>query len=518
MISQCIVFDFSGDVLYSWVSGGGKLEIPVVNRFILDVLINDAVEMDGGYSTANEMVKYIRSGRVVYCVTYAKLLTLSGVEGLLQRVKLAFDNEDNVTSVLVEYQEGLKSHLEANTPEPNVETVAEVKKTKQKGNKKSRKWGEDGTFYEDNGEGDEKLDFSHAAPASSGTKSANVSQLVGSVEGYGNKRKDGKFVISDLSEQQQEQSVGVVSGFKKMWSQYVGGGEITPEEFKKVRGKVVDHLVRKNVSNSVCEGLMDEIERVVMGQRKGGFTSLESVIKEEMAVKLRKLLTPTTSINLLSDIESKKDPYVISVVGVNGVGKSTNLSKLAYWLLQNDLKVLIAACDTFRSGAVEQLRVHVNNLNGLSSEGGKIELFELGYGGKDLVSKIARGAITHARDNNFDVVLMDTAGRRHNDSQLMAPLASFAQVANPDKIIMVGEALVGSDAVMQAKNFNGAFGKGRGLDAFIVSKCDTVGGQLGSIVDLVYATKVPVLFVGVGQTYTDLRVLSVEWVINQLLS
>ena len=130
-------------------------------------------------------------------------------------------------------------------------------------------------------------------------------------------------------------------------------------------------------------------------------------------------------------------PYSITFVGVNGVGKSTNLSKVCFWLIQNGLKVLIAACDTFRSvfyifgtefraernqscrsGAVEQLRVHVRNLSMLGVDGptgskGRVELFERGYG-KDAAG-IAKEAISYGRDNDFDVVLIDTAGRMQDN-------------------------------------------------------------------------------------------------------
>lgn len=199
-----------------------------------------------------------------------------------------------------------------------------------------------------------------------------------------------------------------------------------------------------------------------------------------METSLRKILTPTSSLDLLREIESvnnpplststssflstnsnqrtaKGRPYVISIVGVNGVGKSTNLSKIGYFLLQNKHRVLIAACDTFRSGAVEQLRVHARNLSELSRrEGGHIELYEKGYG-KD-AANIARDAVSYATAHDFSVVLIDTAGRRHNDARLMSSLEKFAALANPDKIFMVGEALVGTDSVQQARHFNAAFG------------------------------------------------------------
>lgn len=143
-------------------------------------------------------------------------------------------------------------------------------------------------------------------------------------------------------------------------------------------------------------------------------------------------------------------------------------------------------------------------------------MFEKGYG-KD-AANIAKDAVTYATSQKFDVVLIDTAGRRHNDQRLMSSLEKFAQFANPDKILMVGEALVGSDSVMQARNFNAAFGGKRGLDGFIISKCDTVGDMMGSLVSMVHATGIPVVFLGVGQHYGDLRTLNVGSVVGMLMS
>jgi signal recognition particle receptor subunit alpha len=186
-------------------------------------------------------------------------------------------------------------------------------------------------------------------------------------------------------------------------------------------------------------------------------------------------------------------------------------------LLQNNYRVLVAACDTFRSGAVEQLNVHVRNLKELSAREnvGYVDLYQKGYG-KD-AANVAKDAVEYASANKFDVVLIDTAGRRHNDVRLMSSLEKFAKFAKPDKILMVGEALVGTDSVMQARHFNAAFGSGRGLDGFIISKCDTVGDMIGTLVSMVHATGIPVLFLGTGQHYGDLRNLSVPWAVKLLM-
>lgn len=236
---------------------------------------------------------------------------------------------------------------------------------------------------------------------------------------------------------------------------------------------------------------------------------------------LTKILTPTTSLDLLREIahtnSSSSRPYVLSIVGVNGVGKSTNLSKIAFFLLQNHHRVLISAADTFHSGAVEQLRVHVDRLKELSQrEGGQVELFEKGYG-KD-AANIAADSILHAEKNGYNVVLIDTAGRRHNDARLMSNLEKFGKMANPDKILMVGEALVGTDSVAQARNFNASFGPGRNLDGFVISKCDTVGDMVGTIVSMVHATSIPVVFLGTGQHYSDLRTVNVQAITRLLMS
>jgi signal recognition particle receptor subunit alpha len=306
-----------------------------------------------------------------------------------------------------------------------------------------------------------------------------------------------------------------------------------------------------------------------------------------METSLRKILTPTSSLDLLREIDAvttttsqqqqQPRPYVISIVGVNGVGKSTSLAKLCYFLLQNRHRVLIAACDTFRSGAVEQLRVHARNLAELAAREQEaaaaaaaaaqssplhshapprapaVELYERGYG-RDAAA-VARDAVAHGAAHGFSVVLVDTAGRQHNDARLMAALGKFAALARPDKVFMVGEALVGADAVAQARHFGEAFGMGagpsssssppppphtshassflsssssssspssmvvgRGLDGFIVSKCDTVGDMVGALVSLVFATGVPVAFLGTGQHYGDLRTLNIAWAVRLLMA
>ncbi|KAK7204168.1 signal recognition particle, alpha subunit, N-terminal-domain-containing protein [Myxozyma melibiosi] len=409
--------------------------------------------------------------------------------------------------------------------------------SKKSAKKKLRKWDADGTAR-DVSDDEGPLDFSASKKANGSAPdddSAVNSQLLedADVSKWGSKTKSGDFVLKDLSseinsilassdEKSDNSSGSVLSSGFGYFRNIIGSKVLSEADMENALNGMKDHLMKKNVAPEVAQHLCDVVRKSLVGTKTGSWTSIEKTVRVAMEDALRKILTPSTSVDLLHEIQRVKSgssarPYVISVVGVNGVGKSTNLSKIAYWLLQNDMKLLIAACDTFRSGAVEQLRVHARNLKKLTErEGGKIELFEKGYG-KD-AAVIARDAIAYGNEQGYDVVLIDTAGRRHNDTRLMSSLEKFAKYANPDKIVMVGEALVGTDSVQQARNFNAAFGPNRNLDFFLISKCDTVGDMIGSMVNMTYSTGIPVLFVGTGQMYTDLRTLSVPWAVNMLMS
>lgn len=403
---------------------------------------------------------------------------------------------------------------------------------KKKPVKKMRKWTENGLAEEVDEESNEALDFSSNKPSKAKSQE-NEAEI--DMSSYGKENTQGNFLVSSLdddvldddsddSDAQPASTSRLSFGFL---SNIMGGKTLTPEELTKTLEATRTHLIEKNVAPEVADGLCETVKTTLRGSKTKNWTSIQATVQTAMADALRRVLTPSTSEDLLFEIRKKEranksalanySPYVISVVGVNGVGKSTNLSKIAFWLLQNRFKVLIAACDTFRSGAVEQLKVHVTRLRELTerNNAGKIDMFEEGYGKDAAVT--AQHAIDYGRKNRYDVVLIDTAGRRHNDDRLMSSLEKFGKLANPDKIVMVGEALVGTDSVQQARNFNAAFGPNRNLDFFLISKCDTVGEMVGSLVNMTYSTGIPVLFVGTGQNYTDLRTLSVEWAVQLLI-
>jgi signal recognition particle receptor subunit alpha len=149
----------------------------------------------------------------------------------------------------------------------------------------------------------------------------------------------------------------------------------------------------------VCDNVAQNLE----GKHIGSFQFVTSIVKQALNESMVQILTPKKRIDILREVyesQRQKKPYVITFCGVNGVGKSTNLAKVTFWLIENSFRVLIAACDTFRSGAVEQLRTHTRHLNALhppENHNGftMVELFERGYG-KDAAS-IAHEAISYGK-------------------------------------------------------------------------------------------------------------------------
>ena len=308
-------------------------------------------------------------------------------------------------------------------------------------------------------------------------------------------------------------------GFFGFVRKYVGNRELDDGDLDEMLPSFKSMLQTKNVGQEVADKVCDSVRNTLRGKKLQTLQNMKSVVKEAMSSALTRILTPKRSINLLRDVmENKKRgngrPYVAVFIGVNGVGKSTSLSKIAFMLQQQGHSVMIAACDTFRSGAVEQLRVHTNNLG--------LELYHQGYG-KDAAA-IASAAIKHAESMGIDVVLVDTTGRMQDNKPLMTALAKLVSVNQPDLVLFVGEALVGNDAVDQLTKFNQALADystlrvPRLIDGIILTKFDTVDDKVGAAVSMVYTVGVPVLYCGTGQSYSDLRELNVTAVIRALLA
>lgn len=319
---------------------------------------------------------------------------------------------------------------------------------------------------------------------------------------------------------EKEKNVGSwFSAFKSL----VGTKQLNREDIEPVLETMREMLITKNVASEPAEKICDSVGTKLEGKVIGTFNRVTSIVRESIREALVQLLTPKRRVDILRDIvdaKSNNRPYVIVFCGVNGVGKSTNLAKITFWLNENGHRVLIAAGDTFRAGAVEQLRTHAHHLNALHPQG--VQLFEQGYG-KDPAS-IAQAAIQLAVERKFDVVLVDTAGRMQDNEPLMRALSKLINVNDPDLVLFVGEALVGNEAVDQLVKFNQALsdhsavgGKVRLIDGIVLTKFDTIDDKVGAAISMTYITGQPIVFVGTGQTYHDLRSLNVNAVVKSLL-
>jgi len=333
----------------------------------------------------------------------------------------------------------------------------------------------------------------------------------------------------DEEEMLKSNASGKGGGMFSMFSNLVGNKALTRDDLEPVLAKLRDNLIAKNVANEVAASLIESVMVKLEGSVMGTFQSIARTVKDSLTQSLMKLLTPKRRIDILRDVleaKENKKPYVITFCGVNGVGKSTNLAKICFWLIENKFSVLIAACDTFRAGAVEQLRTHTRRLNSLhppqSNKGVQmVQLYEKGYG-KDAAG-IALEAINHARDSGIDVVLVDTAGRMQDNEPLMRALSKLISVNAPDLVLFVGEALVGNEAIDQLVKFNAALADHSAsddphtIDGIVLTKFDTIDDKVGSAISMTYISGQPIVFVGTGQTYTDLKSLNSKAVVTALM-
>lgn len=380
---------------------------------------------------------------------------------------------------------------------------------KKKITKKNRVW--------DDSPRESKLDFTDPAGGSGSNIEVEAAD-------HGESMMDKEEVFSSDSEFEEDEEVGKDNKpdakkkgwFSSMFQSIAGKANLEKADLEPALKALKDRLMTKNVAEEIAEKLCESVAASLEGKKLASFTRISSTVQAAMEEALVRILTPRRSIDILRDVHAAKEqrkPYVVVFVGVNGVGKSTNLAKVAYWLLQHKVSVMMAACDTFRSGAVEQLRTHARRL--------QIPIFEKGYEKDPAI--VAKEAIQEATRNGSDVVLVDTAGRMQDNEPLMRALSKLIYLNNPDLVLFVGEALVGNDAVDQLSKFNQKLAdlstspNPQLIDGILLTKFDTIDDKVGAALSMVYVSGAPVMFVGCGQSYTDLKKLNVKSIVKTLL-
>jgi fused signal recognition particle receptor len=277
---------------------------------------------------------------------------------------------------------------------------------------------------------------------------------------------------------------------------FFGKKEITEE----ILDEIEEILFTSDIGVETAQNLIDTIRRKVNRKELKDLNKLKLALKEEI---LNFLETPPKK----EIIYPKDEPLVIMMVGVNGVGKTTTIGKLAYQMHKEGKKVLLVAADTFRAAAVEQLSIW--------AERAGAELVKKDEGTDP--SAVVFDSIDIAKKKGFDVIIIDTAGRLHTKKNLMEELKKIKRVCNkklagaPHEIWLVLDATTGQNAISQAKMFHDALQ----LTGIILTKLDgTAKG--GVIVGISHQLKIPVIFVGIGEAIDDLKPFEPKWFVDAL--
>jgi len=265
-------------------------------------------------------------------------------------------------------------------------------------------------------------------------------------------------------------------------------------------------FVECDIAYDLAEKIALELEKELKGQKVSRFgKSFEAFVSDALRnVLLRSL--EVQHVDIVGSINERsrgKGTTVIMFVGINGSGKTTTIAKFAYLLKEKKFSVVLACSDTFRAGAIEQLEKHAERL--------KAKMVKRPYGCDP--ASVAYDAVNHATSHGIDAVLIDTAGRMQTKKNLMDELMKIKRVAQPQFTVFVGDALAGNDALDQARVFNSSVG----FDAAILAKFDT-DAKGGAALSIIYETKKPVIYVGTGQEYKDLRPFSLPDYVSSLLS
>ena len=285
-----------------------------------------------------------------------------------------------------------------------------------------------------------------------------------------------------------EEKKGFFGSFKK---------RLTEEKFEEMFEELQMILLQHNVAYAAVESIKKSLEEKLIGK-----TLKEVDLSEELKNSIEELLiNPPDFLKTIKDSLEVKSPFVIVFSGINGSGKTTTIAKVANYLKKNKLSVCLAAADTFRAAAIQQLEEHANKL--------KVPIVKKDYGADP--ASVGFDAAVYAKKNKIDVVLIDTAGRMQNKDSLMQEMEKITRVNKPDMKIFLGESITGNDATEQAKAFNESID----ITGIILSKAD-VDEKGGTAISVSSITGKPILFLGTGQEYKDLEVFDKKNLIKKL--
>lgn len=309
--------------------------------------------------------------------------------------------------------------------------------------------------------------------------------------------KKSRFSFGRKKDKSEESSGGIFS--------FIREKTISEKHVEDILWDLEMGLLEGDVAMEVASNVVDSVKNDLVGRKikrsnditEYTFNALKDAVAEIIDI-------PGKSMTAM--IEEKKgqgEPFVVMFVGINGTGKTTTIGKLANYYLKKGYEPVIAASDTFRAGAIEQVTHHADNV------GVKIIKHQKGSD----PAAVAFDAVEHARAKGKELVLIDTAGRMQTNTNLMDEMKKIKRVSKPDLVVFVGDALTGNDATEQAVKFNEAID----VDGVILTKADA-DSKGGASLSIGYVIKKPILFLGMGQGYDDIMEYDADWMLNQLFS
>ena len=259
-------------------------------------------------------------------------------------------------------------------------------------------------------------------------------------------------------------------------------------------------LLENDVALPVTDEIIARMKKDLVGRHRKIGTSVDDLVVATLRSALCGVLGD--GLDLRDYIREHERPVKILFTGVNGTGKTTTVAKVGHYLQKNGFTVVIGAGDTFRAGAIEQIRTHADRLD--------IKVIQHQAGADP--SAVLFDAVQYAKAHEIDVVLADTAGRFHNRANLMNQLEKIRRVMKPDLVVYVDEAVAGNDAVIRAGEFNRAVG----TDAVVLTKAD-MDSKGGAAISVAHTVGKPILFLGTGQGYDDIMPFTPRTVVDELL-
>ncbi|MBP3791527.1 MAG: signal recognition particle-docking protein FtsY [Methanobrevibacter sp.] len=264
-------------------------------------------------------------------------------------------------------------------------------------------------------------------------------------------------------------------------------------------------LLQGDVAMEVATEVVENVKQNLIGKKikrsnditEYTYYALKDAVEEIISIPGKSMT------DMIEEKKAQGEPLVVMFVGINGTGKTTTIGKLANYYLKKGYTPVIAASDTFRAGAIEQVTYHADNV------GVKIIKHQKGSD----PAAVAYDAVEHARAQGKELVLIDTAGRMQTNTNLMDEMKKIKRVSKPDLVIFVGDAITGNDATEQARKFNEAID----IDGVILTKADA-DSKGGASLSIGYVIQKPIMFLGVGQGYDDIMEYDSEWMLNQLFS